>query len=354
MISLRALLTIVICGFAPWSLAEPYLAIKSGHSCTTCHVNPTGGGQRTVFGNQFAQDQLSANPAGNGSPWTGTIVERFRIGGNARVAARQFDFDDNDDNLDFGVDRVTLYLSAELNEHVTFYIDQQVAPNTSINREAWVRLRSDNWSVKAGKIFLPLGWRVEDNTALVRQATGVSMVQGDSGVEVGYDSASFNFQLAATNGSGGGSEADDGKLFAARAEWSGSGWRAGVSALHNNTDFGKRMVYGAFAGLRTGPVSWLVEFDRIEDTDSLLPDLSQDVALLEANFAIAKGHNLKISLEGLSFDDDMEDRFRGSVVYEYFPWTFTQLRVGVRGRDSDDDVAALNSDEAFVQLHVFF
>ncbi|MCZ6855691.1 MAG: porin, partial [Gammaproteobacteria bacterium] len=303
MTAFRALLTVFICGYAPWLLAEPYLAIKSGHNCATCHVNPTGGGQRTVFGDLYAQEQLVASPSGTGPPWTGTIIEGFRIGGNARTGARQFDFDDRDDNLEFGIDRVTLYLSAELNEHVTFYLDQQVAPGTSLNREAWVRLRSDDWSLKAGRIFLPLGWRTEDNTTFVREATGISMATGDSGFEVGYDTSSFNFQLAATNGSGGASEVDDGKLFVARAEWSGSRWRVGACALHNNTDFGDRLVYGAFAGLQTGPVSWLVEYDRIEDKDSPFSDLTQDVAFMEANFALAQGHNLKISVEAQGFDD---------------------------------------------------
>ncbi len=54
------------------------------------------------------------------------------------------------------------------------------------------------------------------------------------------------------------------------------------------------------------------------------------------------------------FDDHRKNRYRGNIVYEYLPWSFTQLRLGVRARDSDDDTAALNSDEAFLQLHVFF
>ena len=80
----------------------------------------------------------------------------------------------------------------------------------------------------------------------------------------------------------------------------------------------------------------------------------EEVALLEANVRLRKGHNLKITAEAQTFDDDTEDRYRGSLVYEYFPWAFVQLRVGIRSRDSDTDDAALNSEEAFVQLHVLF
>jgi hypothetical protein len=53
-------------------------------------------------------------------------------------------------------------------------------------------------------------------------------------------------------------------------------------------------------------------------------------------------------------DRDREDRFRYSAVYEYFPWTFTEIRAGYRQRDSDDNDALLNATESFAEVHVFF
>jgi hypothetical protein len=54
------------------------------------------------------------------------------------------------------------------------------------------------------------------------------------------------------------------------------------------------------------------------------------------------------------FEGDAENRFRYSLVYEFFPWVFTQLRAGVRKRDSDASDPRLNTEEGFVQIHVFF
>ena len=340
--------------------AEPYLAVREGMTCSACHVDPAGGGLRAPFGNTFAQQQLPAVPLSSDAPaWTGSLAERFLVGANARAAARQTELDDSDDNLDFGVDRVSLYLGAELGR-ASLYVDQQVAPGGSLNRQAWAKLElgtwyNGTWYARAGRMFLPFGWRLEDDSAFVREVTGINLNQGDDGVEVGFEGAGFSWQLAATNGNGGGPEVDDGKLFSTRAAFIRPRWQAGISAYRNDTDEGQRTIVGAFFGLRTGPVTWLAEFDQVEDEGDAADDRQeQGVGLLEANLTLKRGHNLKLTAEGVFPEGAAEDLYRFSAVYELFPWPFTQLRLGVRTRDSDADEAELNSEEAFLQVHVFF
>ena len=335
--------------------AEPYLAIRSGLKCAACHTNPTGGGQRTAFGNIYAQHQLPAQPSTDTELWTGSVLSRFTVGSDARIGATQFENSDRDDNLEFDVENVTVYAGARLNEHVSLYVDQRVAPGGSSNREAWIKLERGAFYAKAGRIFLPFGWRVEDNTAFIREVTGVNMNQGDDGIEFGYGQGRLDAQLAVTNGAGGGGETDDGKLFTTRLSWTQPNWQVGVSGYHNNTDFEDRTMAGVFAGLNTGPITWLAEFDYIEDEDEDGNELDQWVAFLEANWMFRRGHVIKLTLETHRFDaGELEDRDRGSLVYEVFPWSFTQLRFGVRSRESDEDDAFLNSEEAFIQLHAYF
>lgn len=336
------------------AFAEPYLAVRTGHTCGTCHVNPTGGGLRTEFGNVYAQTELAVTQFEGATPWTGQVLDRFSVGTDMRASASRFEFDDRDDNLNFAVDRVTLYLAARLNEHVSLYVDEQVAPGGSINREAWAKFAFDNWYIKAGKMRLPFGWALEDDSAFIRERTGINFSSGDNGIELGWVKTDWEVQVAVTNGRAGAVEVDDGKQVTARIAHVQPRWRIGVSGSHNSADTVDRTMAGVFAGVRTGRVAWLAEYDRIEDEDSVSSDFEHEVAFLEANIQVAKGHNLKLTAEAHLFDESgIEDQRRYSAVYEFFPWVFTQLRVGLRFRDSDGDTAALNSELVFVQAHLF-
>src|SRR5690348_7979349 len=66
--------------------AEPYLAVQTGFKCGQCHVNPTGGGMRTAFGDVFAQTQLPATHVDTGTDtWAGAINRFLSVGGDLRA-----------------------------------------------------------------------------------------------------------------------------------------------------------------------------------------------------------------------------------------------------------------------------
>lgn len=354
LISLPVLLQVAL--LALQANAEPYLAVHSQQACSQCHVNPTGGGLRTQYGSIYAQTSLAAKPGKNPSEAiTSLFGKGLMLGANARGSARIADIDGQDDAGSFETDRVTLYLAAEVNEHVTLYLDQKMAPGGALNREAWLMLRSGGWYLKAGKMFLPYGWRLEDDSAFIRETTGVNFNSSDNGFEIGLQRRQWHIQVSLTNGSAGAAELNDGKQGSLRGEYVGGSWRLGVSANYNNGDIADRSMYGLFAGLHTGDIAWLLEWDRIEDMTRGQPDNQLDATLLEANYAFRQGHNLKFTLESLVPDNDSEeDIYRGSVVWEYSPWSFTQLRAGYRHFDSDDEQPINNREEAFLQLHVFF
>src|SRR4030095_7394504 len=96
-------------------------------------------------------------------------------------------------------------------------------------------------------------------------------------------------------GTSGSVEVDDGKQASLRIERVQPKWRVGVSGNFNNTDPGERTMYGVFGGVQTGPIGWRAEYDRIDDDGFDAGNQHQDVALLQADIRLRKGHYLHLS-----------------------------------------------------------
>ena len=344
--------------FPATAMAEPYLAARAGLKCNTCHVNATGGGMRNAFGNQWAQSQLAADTLEvTGDAWTGKLSPNVAAGGNLRASARHLDPTTGDSMSDFAVDEMRLFLDfSPVPGRVDIYIDQKLAPGGSTNREAYVRYHADagDWYVKAGQMYLPFGWRLEDDSAYIRQAPGINMTTPDNGVEFGLETRAWSTQLAVSNGTAGGPEVDSGKQLSVRSAFVQSAWRAGASVNSNDTELGVRNMVGLFGAYRTGPVVWLGEIDRVRDESVSGDPLELTAALLEANWQVVQGHNLKLTGEHLDPDTDVDDDEQRhlSLVWEYTPLPFMQLRVGARGNESAS--GAQDYTEAFVQWHGFY
>ena len=343
------------------ALAEPYLAVSKGMQCSTCHSHPAGGGMRNTYGNAFSQSELPAKRVGdeNAAYWTGNINKWISVGGNVRAGYSYIDTPNAEASSEFEVNRARVYLRANLIPgRLSVYVDQQVAPNASINREAYVRLNFGNgkYFMAAGQFYLPYGLRLQDDTAFVRLATGVNLTNPDRGVQFGVESGSWSTIASISNGSGGGREIDTGKQFSVVSSFVQPGWRVGASVNVNDASAGDREMFGLFAGLKTGPIAWLAEVDQV--TDDISPGISQDAVagLVEANWMFHKGHNLKLSYDVLDPDDNIsgDRQVRYSLIWEYSPMQFLQGRFGLRSYDGIPTIDVQNRDILFAELHGFF
>jgi hypothetical protein len=339
--------------------AEPYLAAQMGLKCVQCHVNPTGGGMRSVFGNTFAQTTLAQTRIGSEEDlWTGQVMKFLSVGGNARADYNYVDVPNQDQTNEFDVEEARAYLDfGVIPNRLSVYIDQRVAPGNSTNLEANIRywIKENAFYVKGGRMYLPFGYRFEDDNAFVRQLSGINMQAPDEGVELGFESGSWTAQAALSNGSGGDGDVDNGKQITLRAEFVQSIWRVGASALYNDTDLGARTGAGGFGAVKLGPVVLLGEIDYFDD-DSINDGTKLMATLVEADWNLMKGHNLKLTYEWLEPNDDVDEdeQTRTSLLYEWSPIQFIQLRAGVRIYDGIPQNDNQNRKQAFLQLHGFF
>jgi hypothetical protein len=338
--------------------AEPYLAVQTGYKCNVCHVNPTGGGLRSDFGAIFAKTLLPADTLGDQlDAWTGKLTERIRVGGDLRADWSSSSAPNTPRTQQFALEQFRAYADlAIIPEKLGIYVDEQIAPNGSQNMEAYVRYGSTNQGLylKGGQFYLPFGWRLQDQTAFVREASGISMTTPDKGLEIGYELPSWSLQLDLTNGAANAS-AGSGHQVTAQAVYVKPFWRVGLAATAEQSDVGNRRVAGLFAGVRTGPIAWLGEADVIHD-DSFPGGRTLAAGLIEGDWRLRQGHNLKFTAEYLDPDRAVREdqQVRYSCVYEYTPIPFLQFRAGYRRYRGIPQSNTENQHTTFLELHGYF
>lgn len=342
--------------------AEPYVAVANGLKCAACHVNPSGGGKRNVFGMTFARTQLAARTVlrdDDDVGWNSSVNRWLGIGGDYRGGYRDVDLDSGPDFSTTTVTKSTVYAEIKAIPNVlTFYFDQQLAPGGSTERERYVLATPSNgrYTIKAGQFFLPFGLRLQDDATFVRQNSGINFDTPDDGIEFGLELPKWSAQVASTNGTAGAGDAPGKAQLSLSASYVQPRWRVGASLNKNSDPLGDRSMHALFAGFNTGPITWLAELDFI--TDDLPSGGSNEIyaTLLEGNWRLAKGHNLKVGYEFLDPTDHSsgDDQERFSVVWEHSPIQLLQARAGIRFYRGTVALPFTNRDELFAEIHAFF
>lgn len=339
--------------------AEPYLAVQQGYKCVACHVNPTGGGLRNDFGVVFLQNSMPARTLPDSLPrWLGKVGDFVRLGGDLRENWTRIDVPDADTQEEWDLQQLRAYAAVDvIPGRLALYVDEGLAPGNAQTREAYAMYTSADpgWYVKGGRFYLPFGWRLQDDTAFVRQVTGIGMNTEDEGVELGYESSRWSLQLAVSNGAAN-AGTGQGHQFTGQAAWVHERGRIGLAASQTDSQAGDRIVGGVFGGLRTGPFAWLAEADYVRDEGFVEGARTMLVGLAEVDWAWRRGHNVKLTAEYFDPDRDVDEdqKTRWSAVYEYTPLPYLQLRAGARIHEGIPQNDLDNRRAWFFELHGFF
>jgi hypothetical protein len=355
----RLLALVLLLGLSAGARAEPYLAMRTGLKCVNCHVNPTGGGLRNSVGVAFSQSAIPAHQLPEFlQGWTGGFADILRLGGDYRWSDSHTEVPGLANQDTSGVEQLRLYADLQiLKDRLGLYLDQQVEPGQSTREEGYVRLSTPGLGVyaKVGQFYLPFGWRLQDQSAFVRQLSGINMTTPDRGIEIGTERPNLSAQLVFSDGPGNKGDVT-GHQITSQVVWLQPWGRIGSGAAFVQSSAGNRQALTVFGGTRTGPVAWLGEVDWVADSGYPEGKRRQIASLFEGDWLMAQGHNFKFTYEYLNPDikvhNDQEVRY--SFVYEYTPIAFIQVRAGVRIYDGIPQNAFDNRRLTFVELHGLF
>jgi len=333
--------------------AEPYLAVRSGLSCASCHVNRTGGGGRTAYGAGYGAKTLPARWVEAGSLFDGAVEERLRLGGDGRAGYVGHLPEEGPYLGEYRVFEANLYAAVDLlPERLSFYVDEHVAPGGAANREAFGLLAGHKAGMyaKAGRFFVPFGLRLLDDDAATRRASGFTFENPDTGIEAGLDTGRWVAAVSASNGSAEVGDADNRKEYVGNGTWIGKWARVGLSAASNDLPGSAHRTLGeGYAGFKASRLVLLFAYTRTIDSDAEGVRVHGEAGHLEADVEVTRG----VTLRAWTGAQDPDRTVDGDALSQWgigadvTALPGLQLRAFWRDRDGGDD-------EVRVEAHLYF
>ena len=166
--SIAIALVILLCSLSV--VAVPRYSIMYGQACVLCHVDPSGGGARSLYGAQFfaytdlATHGLPMEELGKVQPM---LNDQIQIGFDARTMIYNIDQADSNAIMQMQGD---LYLNFQLSSQWNFYLAKGLYSGFEIFGLG--HILPYNGYMKVGKFTPPYGLRLADHKALVRTQLG--------------------------------------------------------------------------------------------------------------------------------------------------------------------------------------
>ena len=288
------------------------LGIHAGHEerlpsertidCRACHINPTGGGMRNRHGRQFALQYLRWNHGNETVDQRGDAQEHQREQGIERKHDHAQEppalLQDVKDYVAFtglsrfvniGADlrfmyihsqpestsrfqdaffpmQADLYLALSLIDRVTIVLQDGIGGP----REYFGLIHQLPYDLhlKFGRFIPPYGLKLDDHTSFIRDRLLLGVLHQDVGIESGFATYPYFFNLAVFNGARGSSTDDNrSKGVSTTGGVKGNYVTLAGSYYSNNGLLDKREYYGGYATARYWRLTWLGEWDRIGVTD---------------------------------------------------------------------------------------
>jgi hypothetical protein len=340
--------------------AEPRYTAMYGQSCVLCHVNPTGGGMRTLYASQFLVPEELSRPVDGGEDsalFNPEVSPGLVLGADLRTLMYQ---------REGGAGSVfsmqgDLYLQAQVSSGVTIYLEQGQSRAGEIFGIAHL-LPLDGY-VKAGRFIPDHGWKWADHQMFNRRylhepgGTEDPSLHFSSGFEVGISPGMFLATASILEGSRGDPDQRLGENYAAKAMiMQGLGplnLGLGASVLRRANFKDHLRAAGGFWYVGAGPVVWLGQMDETRQQGNLGNLVAQEVTI-----RFARGTDLRLTY-GFQDPDRAHKtgaRHRSGAGVAVMPAPFFTTQVMINRWNFDQGSAVTDQDytEAEIMAHFFF
>jgi len=363
------------------ALAIPRYAARYQQDCGLCHVNPTGGGQRTAYAVQYlvpaemaarsyTPEQLAALEP--------QISKNVSIGLDLRTIHHYADREEIPfDN--FLQMQASMYLTVQLDARLLACINRGMSQTTEAYGIGY--MLPFHGYVKVGRFVPAYGWRFADHTMFVRQrplgqGRGIADLGGapspstDVGMEIGAFPGRFSVTASVINGNLGATFDDNERPgYAAQALYRftrGSvGFGLGGSVWRNHEELGRRTAAGPMGYAKLGRLTWVGEVDwsrlRLSEPEEAAGLEKTWTVSHEVGWLIRRGLELRATHDFHDPDLDVKNgsRSRYGIGLETMPWPFVVVEGkvdfhDVDAPDSEDGAQPRDYTQAQVQVHLFY
>jgi hypothetical protein len=384
-------LAVVELSFAAAASAEPYIAVREGYKCSACHENMTGGGMRTSFVSAHARDILHypdwfARLTRPADAFSGDVNQYLSLGSDLRTSLSFIMQDKGSDGtvknntafrgrleqVDVSVNEAVGYVAVNLiPDLLTAYLDERFAPSVD-TREAWGMMTLPYAIyLKAGKMFLPYGLQIQDDTAFIRggrngsATTGFSFNVSQPAFEAGWEPGPFSIATAVSQGISGDRDVQfTGTAYAMLPDLPViRSFLAGLSGSYDGGSTQTSLV-GPFTGFNFYRFTALGEVDFrhdsfVDSSTGVRHNPGTFMAYAEGDYLAFDWLNIKAQFDYADWDGtlprqghDAENRV--SVGLEPFLARFVQVRAFYRCSNGIETNPSHNQDLWYLELHLFF
>ncbi|MBI1910043.1 MAG: hypothetical protein HYS22_07740 [Deltaproteobacteria bacterium] len=343
-----------------WAL--PRYAVQEGVGCVSCHVNPTGAGKRNDTGGFLFARKLSLKSTrvihpGDLVPLdlpNGRLNKFAAIGADFRVHDTTTLGTVNTNNIQ--IPQGSLYLELNAGQHLTAYADYDLANTASRELFGMVHQLPAGLYFKVGRINLPYGLRVDDDSSPIRTSFNATFANQDIGGEIGIAPGPLEIITAVSNGVPGGTNDENAaKAITTTVQWVGKRGRVGSSFQFNKRSTTRLISTGLHGGFTLGPLIGLGEVDLQQNHPNSTTTSNAWViaGYSELDWKVIDGLSLKTVYDYLDpnylVGGDLQHRIGFGI--DLYPLSYSQISVLYR---ANLGTGPLGDDQILLKMHFFF